>query len=420
MRASSASYRPEHSYRKPRLDLERLAAFGRGEFIVFSGHMGSDLANVCFTEPRWRTPPLLRRGQGPRRPDWEERPSAAASPATRRLFGARTTSTSKSSWSTTRTCRPPWSWPASSVTWQEATACPRGHGRQPLLPAGGRRSTSASPVLGPGHDDEGGPAEAGRDEDVQLGAFFRSQQLPHPLARGDEGAARRPPGRTGQQPGNRRPVRAVRVGGKPLLPDFPCRAGWSPDDYLEGCAEEGWAGSRSPAASPAGRPRVRGAAGDGAAGHPVHRRVPRELLPHRRTSSATPGRSLKVKTGKGRGSAAGCLCQLPDRHHPARPHPKFGLSFERFYNAGRNSPGRIALPDIDSDFPIKVRDKVIDYIRDKYGARPGRQMATFSRMQGRGALKDVLRAHERCSFEEMNRITEHIPGRGGNRRPAPG
>ena len=36
-------------------------------------------------------------------------------------------------------------------------------------------------------------------------------------------------------------------------------------------------------------------------------------------------------------------------------------------------------------------------------------MATFGRMQGRGALKDVLRAHERCSFEEMNRLTEFIP-----------
>lgn len=36
-------------------------------------------------------------------------------------------------------------------------------------------------------------------------------------------------------------------------------------------------------------------------------------------------------------------------------------------------------------------------------------MLTFSRMQGRGALKDVLRAHESCSYDEMNRITECLP-----------
>jgi DNA polymerase-3 subunit alpha len=71
--------------------------------------------------------------------------------------------------------------------------------------------------------------------------------------------------------------------------------------------------------------------------------------------------------------------------------------------------GRIALPDIDTDFPIKFREKVKEYIREKYGHAHVCDMATFSRMQGRGALKDVLRVHSRCGFEEMNLITEHIP-----------
>ena len=50
VKATSASNQPEFFYRKPRLDLDRLAAFGGGNFVTFSGHPGSDLANVIFKD----------------------------------------------------------------------------------------------------------------------------------------------------------------------------------------------------------------------------------------------------------------------------------------------------------------------------------------------------------------------------------
>ena len=112
--------------------------------------------------------------------------------------------------------------------------------------------------------------------------------------------------------------------------------------------------------------------------------------------------------GPGRGSGAGSLvsyllgitCIDPIKH---------GLIFERFYNAGRNAPGRVSLPDIDVDFPVKKRKYVIEYLKEKYGHDKVCQMATFGRMQGRGAAKEVLRVHNACSYEEMNVITKNIP-----------
>ena len=46
---------------------------------------------------------------------------------------------------------------------------------------------------------------------------------------------------------------------------------------------------------------------------------------------------------------------------------EYGLIFERFYNAGRNTADRVSLPDIDIDVPATKRDETIDYIRNKYG-----------------------------------------------------
>jgi DNA polymerase-3 subunit alpha len=88
---------------------------------------------------------------------------------------------------------------------------------------------------------------------------------------------------------------------------------------------------------------------------------------------------------------------------------KYKLMFSRFLNAGRLSKDKMSLPDYDTDFPPDAREPIIAYVREKYGHDRVCQMATFGRMQGRSALKEVLRAHERCNFEEMNQITEFIP-----------
>lgn len=86
-----------------------------------------------------------------------------------------------------------------------------------------------------------------------------------------------------------------------------------------------------------------------------------------------------------------------------------GLMFVRFLNKGRLSKTNIEYPDIDLDFPSKVREEIIEYITQKYGENQVCQIATFGRLLGAGALKEVLRIHEVCSFEEMNNITKNFP-----------
>ena len=112
--------------------------------------------------------------------------------------------------------------------------------------------------------------------------------------------------------------------------------------------------------------------------------------------------------GCGRGSAGGCLTSYLLNITNVDPI-KYGLIFERFYNAGRNTADRVSLPDIDVDFPIKKRKYVLEYLKNKYGHDRVCQMATFGRLMGRGALKEVLRVNNVCDFEEMNNITKNIP-----------
>ena len=112
--------------------------------------------------------------------------------------------------------------------------------------------------------------------------------------------------------------------------------------------------------------------------------------------------------GCGRGSAAGCLISYLIGITDVDPIPH-NLLFERFYNEGRNSGDNIEYPDIDIDFPAEHRDKVIDYLRTKYGEDRVAQMVTFGRLQGRGALKEVLRVYKACDHETMNEITKNLP-----------
>lgn len=113
-------------------------------------------------------------------------------------------------------------------------------------------------------------------------------------------------------------------------------------------------------------------------------------------------------SGPGRGSAAGCLISYLIGITQIDP-VEYDLLFERFYNSGRNTADHISLPDIDIDVPGNKRDEVISYLKDKYGHDHVSQMITFGRLQGRSAIKEVLRIHEACSFAEMNAITKNIP-----------
>jgi|SRR5579872_506932 len=109
-----------------------------------------------------------------------------------------------------------------------------------------------------------------------------------------------------------------------------------------------------------------------------------------------------VPVGPGRGSAAGSLVAWALRITNIDPI-KYNLLFERFLN-----PERITMPDIDIDFCIEGRDKIINYVRDKYGHDKVCHIITFGTMMAKGVIKDVARALG-FAFEDSNAITNLIP-----------
>ncbi|MDI1354223.1 MAG: DNA polymerase III subunit alpha [bacterium] len=99
----------------------------------------------------------------------------------------------------------------------------------------------------------------------------------------------------------------------------------------------------------------------------------------------TKAREMKVSVGPGRGSAAGsavAYCLGITNVDPI----KYDLLFERFLN-----PDRISMPDIDIDFDDEGRDKVIDYVIEKYGANQVAQIITYGTMGGKSAIRDAAR-----------------------------
>ena len=93
-----------------------------------------------------------------------------------------------------------------------------------------------------------------------------------------------------------------------------------------------------------------------------------------------------IPVGPGRGSAAGSIvayCLHITEVDPIR----FNLLFERFLN-----PERISMPDIDIDFCMEKRPKIIEYVVQKYGAENVAQIITFGTMAARAAVRDVGRA----------------------------
>ncbi len=113
-------------------------------------------------------------------------------------------------------------------------------------------------------------------------------------------------------------------------------------------------------------------------------------------------RENSIPVGPGRGSAAGSLVAYAMRITDIDPIP-YGLLFERFLN-----PERVSMPDIDMDFCIKGRDKVIDYVTRKYGQDRVSQIITFGRMQAKGVIRDVGRALH-MAFSEVDKIAKLVP-----------
>ena len=109
-----------------------------------------------------------------------------------------------------------------------------------------------------------------------------------------------------------------------------------------------------------------------------------------------------VPVGPGRGSAAGSLAAYSLGITNIDPIP-YNLLFERFLN-----PERKSMPDIDVDFCMDGRDRVIEYVSSKYGKDNVAQIITFGRMQAKAVIRDVARVLG-FPYAEADRIAKLIP-----------
>ena len=118
-----------------------------------------------------------------------------------------------------------------------------------------------------------------------------------------------------------------------------------------------------------------------------------------------------IAVGPGRGSAAGSIVAYSLRITDVDPLA-YGLLFERFLN-----PERATMPDIDIDFSVRGRDRVLRYVTEKYGRESVAQIITFGRMFPRQATRDAARVlgHEYGVGDRLAKlIPEPVMGRSGS------
>jgi len=115
-------------------------------------------------------------------------------------------------------------------------------------------------------------------------------------------------------------------------------------------------------------------------------------------------RSVNIRVGPGRGSAAGSLVAYALRITDIDPI-EHGLLFERFLN-----PERASMPDIDIDFDDRRRGEMVRYAAEKWGTDRVAQVITFGTIKTKAALKDSARIHYgQPGFAIADRITKALP-----------
>lgn len=398
IKATSFANHPDRYYYKPRLQLDDFAQFS-GNLIAFSGHMGSDLANVVFAEPRlaygtteYEDARMLVHD------DWYDRVKNLAGKY-REIFG-------KDNFWVEIQLIDHLNLPAAVVVAKILRHVAKKEGYNCLATADSHYPTKEDApdqrvLLCTAFETTLPKIRSQLDnaEEVGLGAFFRSNNYHIPSLQEVQEVNEK------DEINNTSLVAEMcetyNILGKPKLPDYPCPAGKSQKDYLKELCLNNW-DKKVPPDNDEYKQRFSSEL-DVINSYDVltnYFLIVQDWCDHFRKKG--------MLLGVGRGSAAGCLTATLLGITNVDPI-KYDLMFERFYNAGRNTADRVSLPDIDCDFPAYARAEVIEYIKNKYGSDNVSQMVTFSRMQGRGALKDVLRAHEACSFEEMNKITEFVP-----------
>jgi len=109
-----------------------------------------------------------------------------------------------------------------------------------------------------------------------------------------------------------------------------------------------------------------------------------------------------IPVGPGRGSGAGSLVSYALTITDLDPM-RFGLLFERFLN-----PERVSMPDFDIDFCQDKRDKVIEYVQERYGRDRVAQIITFGTLQARGVLRDVGRVLQ-MPYGQVDKLCKMVP-----------
>ena len=193
------------------------------------------------------------------------------------------------------------------------------------------------------------------------------------------------------------------------LPNYPIPAGepGSPDDYFEKVVRDGYQTRKA---------RVwDGELADGTLTCPMEdyeKRLWHEMQVIKRMGYAgyflivwdfvKYAKENGIPVGPGRGSSAGSLvayCLGITDVDPLR----YNLFFERFLN-----PERVSMPDIDIDFCVRGRAKVINHVAELYGRDSVCQIVTFGTLASRAAIKDVGRALD-MPYAEVDRISKMIP-----------
>jgi DNA polymerase-3 subunit alpha len=194
------------------------------------------------------------------------------------------------------------------------------------------------------------------------------------------------------------------------LPEFPVPQGYDLDGYFEKVARDGFEQRLG---------ELRREADAGRLLHPLEdysARLDHEIKVIRQMGYAgyflivwdfiRYAREAGIPVGPGRGSSAGSLVAYSMRITDIDPL-QYNLLFERFLN-----PERVSMPDIDIDFCFRKRERVIDYVTEKYGRPNVAQIITFGTMAARAVIRDVGRGLE-IPYSDVDRIAKLVPAQPG-------
>lgn len=189
--------------------------------------------------------------------------------------------------------------------------------------------------------------------------------------------------------------------GETRLPRFPVPEGTTPTAYLEDLCREGMRARYRGNVPPGGEERLR---------------FELDVIEEMGFSSyflivwdyIKWARDNDVAVGPGRGSAAGSLVAYTLRITDLDPL-EHDLLFERFLN-----PGRKSMPDIDTDFEVSKRDRVVRYVTEKYGEGSVARIGTFGKLLARAVVRDAGRVLG-YSYGQVDRIAKMVPEKPGMR-----